>query len=262
MIENLFGGGGGGGGTVDTVQAGTGISVNSTDPANPIVTLGNHDASLITTGTIATARLGTGTANSSTYLAGDQTYKAAVTSVNGATGAVVIGAGDTTYSMTITDAENTTALTNLVSFTVPANTWADGEYIYLEVTCILSNTTGSANYTQSLTIGGTTHSTSGTATVGAAETYGQKFMHWFYRQGSNVRALSFSGQPHTAFALPTLGGGLATSTYSNLNGGATVAATFTSNITINFRGQWTAADPARFQRIMNARAWKPSGQQT
>lgn len=38
MIENLFGGGGGGGGTVDTITAGTGISVNSTDPANPIIT--------------------------------------------------------------------------------------------------------------------------------------------------------------------------------------------------------------------------------
>lgn len=37
MIENLFGGGGGGG-TVDTVVAGTGISVDSTDPANPIIT--------------------------------------------------------------------------------------------------------------------------------------------------------------------------------------------------------------------------------
>lgn len=38
MIENLFGGGGGGGGTVDTITAGTGISVNSTNPANPIIT--------------------------------------------------------------------------------------------------------------------------------------------------------------------------------------------------------------------------------
>ncbi len=37
MIENLLGGGGGGGGTVDTIQAGTGISVDSTDPANPII---------------------------------------------------------------------------------------------------------------------------------------------------------------------------------------------------------------------------------
>lgn len=38
MIESIDGAGGGaGGGTVDTIVAGTGISVNSTDPANPIV---------------------------------------------------------------------------------------------------------------------------------------------------------------------------------------------------------------------------------
>jgi len=37
MIENLLGGGGGGG-TVDTIQAGTGISVDSTNPASPIIT--------------------------------------------------------------------------------------------------------------------------------------------------------------------------------------------------------------------------------
>lgn len=37
MIEQLFPGGKGGGGTVDTIQAGTGISVDATNPASPIV---------------------------------------------------------------------------------------------------------------------------------------------------------------------------------------------------------------------------------
>jgi hypothetical protein len=75
--------------------AGTGIVFtenNNGGDETLTLTIGNHDASLITTGTIGTARLGTGTANSSTYLAGDQTYKAAVTSVNGATGAVTVAA--------------------------------------------------------------------------------------------------------------------------------------------------------------------------
>lgn len=38
MIENLFGGGGGGGGGLESVVAGTGISVDNTNPDNPIVT--------------------------------------------------------------------------------------------------------------------------------------------------------------------------------------------------------------------------------
>lgn len=49
-----------------------------------------HAAGDITSGTIATARLGSGTASSSTFLRGDQTYAAPVTSVNSATGAVTL----------------------------------------------------------------------------------------------------------------------------------------------------------------------------
>lgn len=44
------------------------------DPAFGAVPSHNHTASDITSGTIATARLGSGTANSSTYLRGDQTW--------------------------------------------------------------------------------------------------------------------------------------------------------------------------------------------
>lgn len=42
-----------------------------------------NDASVITTGTVATARLGSGTANSTTVLYGDQTYKTAPAPVAG-----------------------------------------------------------------------------------------------------------------------------------------------------------------------------------
>ena len=56
------------------------------------------DASQVTTGTVATARLGSGTPDSTTYLRGDGTWtvppSAPVTSVNSETGAVVLDAAD------------------------------------------------------------------------------------------------------------------------------------------------------------------------
>jgi hypothetical protein len=45
-----YAGGGGGGGTVDTVVAGAGVSVNSADPANPIVTNTAPDQTVVLTG--------------------------------------------------------------------------------------------------------------------------------------------------------------------------------------------------------------------
>lgn len=76
--QGIFSSGGGG---VQTIGAGTNILVDNTDPLNPIVSVTGvalashtHDAAAIITGTIATARLGSGTANNTTFLRGDQTW--------------------------------------------------------------------------------------------------------------------------------------------------------------------------------------------
>ena len=53
----------------------------------------------ITSGTIATARLGSGTADATTFLRGDSTFAAAVTSVDGNTGAVTVSKA-TVYEFT------------------------------------------------------------------------------------------------------------------------------------------------------------------
>jgi hypothetical protein len=74
----------------------TGVHVNSafigTLTANNATNLNSQPGSFYTnatnlaTGTVPTARLGTGTANSTTFLAGDQTYKTAVTSIASGSG--------------------------------------------------------------------------------------------------------------------------------------------------------------------------------
>lgn len=89
-----------------TVVNTTGVHVNSayigTLTANNATNLNGQPASYYTnatnlaTGTVPTARLGSGTANSITFLSGDQTYKTAVTSIasgNGLAGGPVTTSG-------------------------------------------------------------------------------------------------------------------------------------------------------------------------
>ena len=277
MIEQLFPGGGGGGSdelakvsSNDTTAgylngklvAGTGIGfTENSDGGNETlgIAIGNHDASLITTGTVATARLGTGTANSSTYLAGDQTYKAAVTSVNGSTGAVTVGAGDTTYALTLIDAENTSADTSIITFTVPANTWANNEFVWIEALVHINNGTGStANLTTSIYTSGTQRSTYTAGQITGTSSH-LLLRQYFYRDGSNIRtALANEARSYGAVA----GTNWSNSAYWNLSTMGTYAATFTSDIALQFRAQWNVTSPIVYVRVLNARAYKQTGQQT
>jgi hypothetical protein len=246
MIENLLGGGGGGG-TVDTIQAGTGISVNSTDPANPIVTLGNHDASLITTGTVATARLGTGTANSSTYLRGDQTWAS-------------VAAGDTTYALTVLDAENTTQTRDIVSFTIPANSLADGEIISIDtVTDSLNNSGSTASISVRTVVNGTANSSYSTSYSTSALVWQDKQRLNIWRSGSTL----FISLP-TTWAEPVNDGFTLRVQDSYYASGYATSLTpnFSADITVAIRVQWTVANAATYLRVRNARVVKQSGQYT
>ena len=82
------------------------VNAQETDIAGKADTSHTHAAADVTSGTIATARLGSGTADNTKFLRGDQTWAApagsgAVDSVNGATGVVVLDQDDvldgTTY---------------------------------------------------------------------------------------------------------------------------------------------------------------------
>lgn len=311
MIESINQAGGAGGG-VQSVVAGTGISVDNTDPENPIVSsagidtdekakvsandttagylngklvagsgigltennnggnetltvsVSNLDASAITTGTIATARLGTGTANASTYLAGDQTYKAAVTSVNGSTGAVTVAAGDTTYTVTTADCENTTSQITVAQFTVPANTWSDGQCVELSIcTHALQNNGSSNNWTG--TIGGTgiTDRTTPATTIGNA-TYQMRNVATFrfYREGNSVSYTILSPQSatqkyHDGVRDPFDTNGALNGFINNVAYDSSVD--FTTNITIYYKMQWSSANASSYVRVVHARAVKYNG---
>jgi len=78
----------------------------------------NHAASAITSGTLDTARLGSGTANSSTYLRGDQTWAAAA-------GGVASDTHATTEKTTPVDADELPLVDSAASFVLKRLTWAN-----------------------------------------------------------------------------------------------------------------------------------------
>jgi len=228
------------------------------------ISVANIDASAITTGTVATARLGSGTANSTTYLAGDQTYKAAVTSVNGSTGAVTVAAGDTTYTVTTADAENTTTNTTVASFTIPANTWVDGQTVELRVVTHASQSSGgSVNWTGR--IGGTgitERSTAATAVGNSAFQWRNVTTFRFFREGNTVtftvlNPQSLTGTYNDAARWPFDNNGAMTGPINWLDYDSSVD--FTTNITIDYKMQWGTANAATYVRVVNARAVKYNG---
>lgn len=99
----------------------TGIAQSSvtnliTDLAGKASSTHNHAASDINSGTVATARLGSGTASASTVLLGDQTWGLApLVSINAQSG--------TTYTLVLADAGKLITLTNgsAINMTVPTN---------------------------------------------------------------------------------------------------------------------------------------------
>lgn len=100
-----------------------------------------HPASDLASGTVATARLGSGTASSSTYLRGDQTWAAGVASVVGQTGAV-------TGAQIVADSSVSTAFAGKLGATAQA---------------VDSAKVGGVTVTGTPTVGQTPVATSGTA---------------------------------------------------------------------------------------------------
>src|SRR6185369_10423760 len=88
-----------------------------TGTTNSTLFTGAADASLITTGTVATARLGSGAASSSTFLRGDQTWAVVAGGGGGinttTTGTFVIAAVDATQTVPVTSATGIVVGTDL-----------------------------------------------------------------------------------------------------------------------------------------------------
>ena len=131
----------------DTVSIPSGVTLANAGTVTGI------PASAINSGTIATARLGSGTASSSTFLRGDQTYATPAGGTNTPAFQVKINTEQTPSNDTITkvnfdteDFDTASAYdTSNKRFVVPSG--QGGKYFFYSSTCVGSNT--NASYQQS-----------------------------------------------------------------------------------------------------------------
>ena len=223
MIESINQAGGGGGGTDEKAK----VSSNDT-------TAGYLNGKLVA---------GTGISLTENNNGGDETFTIANTA-----------AGDTTYTVTVTDAENTSSKIDLVAFTVPANTWADGEAIWIDMDYEYLNNSGAGRTTTHFASGTGITETSGTqAWLNDATAYRGFQSFRFVRIGT--QALS----PNINFAhLMRINTGFPNSQAFAID----TSVDYTTAITLKISLQFPVANASLYLRPLLVRAYKTSaGQQ-
>lgn len=179
---------------------------NVTGTASNATNLNSQPASFYTnatnlaTGTVPTARLGTGTADSTTFLAGDQTYKTALTSVASGNG---LSGGPITTTGTLAVLANNGIVSNTSGVFVQAGTGvtvnSTGVHIGQAVSTTSSVTFGTLSITGNTALGDATadivsiNGSVNTNIMPAANiTYslGNSTMRWSQLQVANVNALT------------------------------------------------------------------------
>lgn len=258
MIESAFPGGSGGG-TVDAITAGTGISVDSTNPANPIIT-----NTSLNTDEVAKVSSNDTTAG---YLNGKLVAGSGIgltENNNGSNETLTVSntaPGDTTYTITTADSENSALRVRMIAVTIPANTWADGERISIEVLREMSNASGTT-YSSEAWIGGTglVEFAQNSQNVSTGTLTNQLHRYDFIRAGTSVYAsrmhpnLNFPLNYHTGF---NVGSGSALLTMP-----ISTSVNFGTNITLYIDHRWNNANATVYQRVLWAKCYKSSaGQQ-
>jgi len=172
--------------------------------------------------------------------------------------------GDTTYTVTLADVENTTTETTVAQFTVPANTWSDGQIVELRVATVALQSSGAGN-TWVGRIGGTgiTERSSQTVTItNAAFQYRNISVFRFYREGSAVTFNVIGPQnaagvysDSTRYPFDNNGAMIGPINFMDLD----ASVDFTTNITITYKMQWGTANASSWVRMINGRAVKYNG---
>jgi hypothetical protein len=196
----------------------------------------------------------TGSSNGSIMLFGKNDGNLYVKSTNGTENSIGGAPGDTTYTVTVADCENTTTKTNIVTFTVPANSWLDGEAIWIEIDYEYLNNTGATRAVTSwLSATGITEQRGDVNFFVDANVNRGIAFYKFVRLGTSaltgninfahVQRINYGINPNSPYIIDT-------------------SVDYTTNITFNLALQFPVANASLYVRPLLVRAYKKSaGQQ-
>lgn len=168
---------------------------------------------------------------------------------NGGTGAATKGgavANLLAQTVTLANCSNTASEITVMSVTIPANTWADGEEVSIALIANhkQNNGVGSVNITYKVKVNATSLTTLSASAVANSATQGTTRRTLFFtRIGSDVYYTG-NGSYGDMFATASLyTAAIATSNiYGSGNGNIFTSVDFTSNVTLTFTVQWASAN--------------------
>lgn len=225
-----------------------------------------------------------GGTNQSTYTTGDLLYSSAsntlsklaigssaqvLTVVSGVPAwAAAGGGGPTIYSPTIANCSNTTTLTDILTLTIAANTWADGEWIELRVPCVKhkNQSGGAVTFDNYVLVGGSSKHTINGASIANAVGEGRtSFSIWFCRVGTSVYmqvgldnggSLNYHANAPMSFRFFNGGYDFTTDQFSSNDGNEFTSVTFSSSLVLKLQAQFGTANAATYYNIASAKAIK------
>lgn len=169
--------------------------------------------------------------------------------------------GITVYSVTTADCENTASEIDVISFTVPANTWKEGETIEVIMTAETLHNSGTNRTLQyKAIVQGITVIDNGSTTISSNASEGRSFRKIIFRRvGSYLYSLSYHGT--TAVELPYHASTITTKNVPDINNAGGLASVFNTidydlSIIIKLTLKWSAAHANTYYRILDAIAYK------
>lgn len=175
------------------------------------------------------------------------------------------------YSPTLANCANTTSETDVISFTIPASTWADGELVRLVVPVIKhkQNQGGAVNFTLKTYVAGTSKTIVNTASIANNASEGRtSFEIFFVRVGTSVymiQGLDNSGSLNYQANAPmsaryfNSGTDFSSDLFTASANNEFTSVTFTSDVVVKMSVQFGTAHANTYYNVQSAKAFKIGG---